>query len=83
MTQGVVICGGRAGERPGATDQHSRQTRVFSLSVTCACFGITRDKIKQELNRTFEGNVSIFSTFPLSYICFPFTFLTRFLSDTF
>lgn len=42
VTRRVVICGGGVLERPGATGQHSRETRVFSLSVTCICFGIIK-----------------------------------------
>lgn len=83
VTQRVVICGGRAGERPGATGQHSRQTRVFSFSITCMCFRITRHKIKQELNTMFAGNVSIFFYFSCELYLLSFHFLTCFLSDTF
>lgn len=47
MAQRVVICGSRVGERLGATGQHSREPRVFSLSVTCICFGIRRTTAEQ------------------------------------
>lgn len=70
MTRRVVICGGRVLERLGATGQHSRETRVFSLNVTCICFGIIKRYSKAA---AVKSNVSRKCTFFFpSLLPFPF-----------
>lgn len=63
-----MICGGRVPENAGGrpAGQHSRETRVFSLSATC--FGVNREIKQKQLRVKWTVSLGASSSASFSFV---------------